>query len=56
VESEISPEHEFADQLRKAINQLHPLKAGIGLATFNDTHSHSEVLAVWDKAIENASA
>lgn len=31
-------------------------KSGRNVLGFNDTHSHSEVLAVWDKAIQNASA
>lgn len=27
-------------------------RAGWGVADYNDTHTHEEVLAMWDKAIE----
>ena len=38
--------------LRDAIN-LHP-KGGASLAHFNDTHTHQEVMELWDSAIKLA--
>ncbi len=38
--------------LEQAIEQI--LGFAMDLDDFNDTHTHSEVLQVWDKAIENA--
>ncbi len=40
------------DMLRRAIDPSRPL---LGLATFNDTHTHAEVLAAFDKAIHENS-
>ncbi len=48
---------ESRQHLEQAIRQIHselPAYQGT-LEYFNDTHTHSEVLRVWDKAIENAS-
>ncbi len=41
------------EPLEQAIGQLHPDNL-MSLADFNDSHTHQEVLAVFDKAIENA--
>ncbi len=36
-----------------ALEKLHP-EFDYGIATFNDSHTHKEVLAVFDEAIQNA--
>ena len=47
------------DHVYEAINLLSASTPNVrdgDIATFNDTHRHSEVLAVWDKAIATAKA
>lgn len=38
--------------LERAVRELHPGIDTASIVRFNDTRSHSEVLAVWDRAIE----
>jgi hypothetical protein len=42
--------------LERAIRDLHPGLENIAVPYFNDTHSHSDVLAIFDTAIENEQA
>ena len=37
---------------RALVKALPRRKRHLGAASFNDTHTHSEVLALWDRAIE----
>ena len=39
-----------------ALRALHAATACRNIAKYNDTHSHAEVLAIWDKAIEQEKA
>lgn len=42
------------DILIKAVKLIKP--TAYSVATFNDNHTHAEVMAMWDKAIELAAA
>ena len=37
---------------RALVKALPRRKRHLGIVSFNDTHTHSEVLALWDRAIE----
>lgn len=44
----------FVDSNSSVLNTL-SIAMGDSVANFNDTHTHEEVLAAWDKAIASAS-